>query len=169
MTATLSVRVTTGASPGSMSQAQTGVDLESADNSTNTLANRQTNPITVPTAPNSAFSYEKFTSLRVDVAPANFVQNFKVWSAQGGAGGAGTGVTIENQPAVTSYTTPVSTERAGAGPMPTSSGAADTWDSSQYSSVGQTTKYNVLQLTVLGTASPGNMSQATISFSYDEL
>lgn len=169
MTATLSVRVYTGSSPGSKSQAQTGIDLESADNSTNTLANRQTNPVTIPTGANSAFSYEKFCVLQVDGAPSNFVQNFKTWSAQGGTGGAGTGVTIEDEPAVTSYTTPVSTERAGAAPMPTTSGAADTWDSTQYSSVGQVTKFAVLQLTVLSTASPGNMSQATISFSYDEL
>lgn len=169
MAATITVRVVTGTSPGSMSQAQTGVDLESADNSTNTLANRQTNPITVPTGANSAFSYEKFCELRVDVAPANFVQNFKAYSAQGGAGGAGTGVTIEGEFAVTSYTTPVSTERAGATFLPTTSGAAGTWDSSQYSSVAQVTKFLVLQLTVLSTAAPGNVSQITTNYSYDEL
>lgn len=169
MAATITVRVVTGTSPGSMSQAQTGVDLESADNSTNTLANRQNFPITVPSGAASAFSYEKFCELRVDVAPANFVQNFKAWSAQGGAGGAGTGVTLEDEPAVTSYTTPVSTERAGAHAMPTTSGSADTWDSAQYSSVSQVTKFLVLQLTVLSTASPGNVAQMTISFSYDEL
>lgn len=168
MTASLSVRVQTGTSPGSRSQAQTGVDLISADNSTNTLANRQTNPITIPSGANSAFSYEKFCLLYVDTAPANFVQNFKAWSAQGGAGGAGTGVTLEAEGAVTSYTTPVSTERAGAAAITTTSGAAITWDSAAYSSVAQVTKFLVLQLTVLSTASPGNIAQVTLSFSYDE-
>jgi hypothetical protein len=169
MTATLTLRVNTGTSPGSLSQAQTGIDLETADNSTNTLANRQSNPITVPSGAASAFSYEKWCLLRVDVAPANFVQNFKAYSAQGGTGGAGTGVTLEGEFAVTSYTTPVTTDRVGATALPTTSGAAGTWDSSQYSSVAQVTKYLVLQLTVLSTASPGNMAQATVNYTYDEL
>lgn len=166
MSATLSVRVTTTASPGSMGPAQTGIDLESADNSTNSIGNRQANPITVPSGATSAFSYEKWLLLRVDVAPANAVTNFKAWCA--GAASVGTGVTLAGEAAVTSYTTPVSTSRATAAVLPTSSGSALVWDSGSYSTIGNTTKYLVLQLVVLSTAGPGNISQQTVSYSYDE-
>lgn len=164
MPATLSVRIQTGASPGSMGPAQTGIDLISADNSTNTLANRQANPITVPAA-GSATSYEKWIKLAVDVAPANSVTNFKAWCAQAAPE---TGVTLAADPAVTSYTTPVSTSRTTAATIPTTSGAAFQWDSAAYSSVAQVTKFLVLQLVVLSTAGPGNCPQMQLSFSYDE-
>jgi len=167
MPATLTVRVQFGSSPGTESAAQTGIDFISADNATNTLGNRQANPITIPAAGN-AFSYEKWCKLKVDVAPANAVTNFKFWSAQGGAGGAGTGLTIEGEGAVTTYVTPVATERSGATALPTTQGAAGTWDSASYSNLNDVTEYLVLQLTVASTASPGNMSQATIDYSYDE-
>src|SRR6478752_9180401 len=112
--ATLSVRVTTGASPGSMSQAETGIDLESADNSTNSLANRQANPVTIPAGTTSAFSFEKWLKLAVDVAPANSVTNFKAWMSNP-TNPVATGVNLYadagSWPAgggVFSYTTPVS-------------------------------------------------------------
>lgn len=169
MVATLSVRLQTGTSPGSESPAMTGVDLESADNSTNSLANRQANPITIPSAtPTSAYSFEKWCKLKIDVAPANAVTNFKAWSAQGGAGGAGTGVTLTGDTSVTSYTTPVSTQRTNASPVPTTSGSAFQWDSASYTTIGNTTKYLVLQLQVGNPASPGNVSQISVSYSYDE-
>lgn len=165
MSASLSIRVQTTTSPGSMSPAQTGVDLISADNSTNTLANRQSNPITIPSGASSAFSYEKWVKLAVDVAPANAVTNFKAWCAQSAPE---TGVTLAADPAVVSYTTPVSTSRTTAATMPTTSGAAFQWDAASYSSIAQVTKYLVLQLVVLSTAGPGNVPQMTVSYSYDE-
>lgn len=166
MAATLTVRVQTTSSPGSMSPAQTGVDLISVDNSTNTLANRQTNPIVVPSGATSAFSTEKWLKLSVDVAPANTVTNFKAWCTT--AASVATGVTLAGQGAVTSYTTPVSTSRTTAAVLATSSGSANVWDAAAYSSIGQVTAYLVLQLVVLSTAGPGNIPQQTISYSYDE-
>src|SRR5512146_2796714 len=74
MAASLSLRVYTGASAGTESAVVTGIDLESADNATNSLANRQANPITVNTN-----SYEKWLKMKVDTAPANSVSNFKAW------------------------------------------------------------------------------------------
>jgi hypothetical protein len=172
MAATLSVRLQTTASPGSQGPAQTGIDLESADNSLNTLANRQTNPITIPSGAASAFSFEKWLKLAVDVAPANTVTNFKIWSANAAPA---TGVTLcadagswPTGGGVTSYTTPVGTSRATAALIPTTSGAALQWDAGAYSSIAQVTKYTVLQLVVLSTASPGNVPQMTVSYSYDE-
>lgn len=169
MAATLSVRVQTGAAAGSESPAMTGIDLESADNSTNTLTNRQANPITIPAAtPTSAYSYEKWCKLKIDVAPANAVTNFKGWSAQGGAQGAGTAVTLNGETSVTTYTTPVSTKRTNATPFPTTQGAAFQWDAASYTSVGNVTKYLVIQLEVGNPASPGNVAQMTVNYSYDE-
>lgn len=169
MAATLSVRVQTGSSTGSESPAVTGIDLISADNSTNTLANRQANPITIPAAtPTSAYSYEKYCKLKVDVAPANGVTNFKAWSAQGGAGGAGTAVTLNAEGAVSSYAQGVTTKRGSAAPIPTTQGGALTWDSASYTTIGNVTKYLVLQLEAGNPASPGNVAQITLNYSYDE-
>ena len=74
MAASLSVRVYTGSAAGTESAVVTGIDLESADNATNTLANRQANPINV-----GGQSYEKWLKLKLDTAPANGVTNFKIW------------------------------------------------------------------------------------------
>jgi hypothetical protein len=165
MAATLTVRVTTTTSPGSLGPAQTGIDLESADNSLNTLANRAANPITVPAGLTSAFSFEKWLLLRVDVAPANAVTNFKAWSAQSSPS---TGVSLFGKGAIVSYTTPVSTASGATAILPTTQGAAITWDSASYSSIAQVTKFLVLQLVVLSTAAPGNVPQMTLSYAYDE-
>jgi len=168
MAASISVRVQTGAPAGSQSAAVTGIDLISADNNTNTLGNRQANPITIPTGTTSAFSYDKWVKLYLDTAPANAVTNFKVWSAQGGAFGAGTGVQLDCQPSQGSYSQPASTSHNGAYAIPTTSGAAFQWDSGAYTSALTATSYAVLQLAVISTASQGNVAQMTISYSYDE-
>lgn len=168
MAASLSVRVQTGASAGVQSAAVSGIDFISADNATNTLANRAANPISIPGS-GSNYSYEKYLKLAVDVAPANAVTNFKIWSAQGGVGGGGTGLTINAAGAVASYAQGVNTASAIAtAALPTSQGSAVVWDSSSYSTLGNVTKYAVLQLKVDSTASAGNITQAVLSYSYDE-
>ena len=85
MAASLSLRVYTGAGP-TESSSVSGIDLISADNATNSLANRQANPITVGTN-----SYEKWVALKIDTKPANIVNNFKVW----GDGGVMTSTTLK--------------------------------------------------------------------------
>jgi hypothetical protein len=168
LAASLSVRVQYGASPGTQSAAVTGIDFISADNATTSLANRQANPITIPGS-GSAYSYEKWVKLYVDTAPANGVTNFLIWSAQGGSEGAGTGVTINAAGAQASYASPVSTASSVAtSALPTTSGSALQWDASSYTTIGDTTQYAVLQLVVGSTASQGNMTQATVDYSYDE-
>lgn len=167
MAAALSVRVQTGAPAGSKSAAQTGIDLITADNDTNTLGNRQANPITIPAAGND-FSFEKWLRLEIDTAPDNAVTNFKFWSAEGGAEGVATGVTIEGEGDIVAYAQPVVTERAGAVALPTTQGGASVWDTQSLTSVGNLTDHLVLQLTVASTASAGNVPQITIDFSYDE-
>src|SRR5512147_603695 len=100
MTAALSVRVYTGASAGTESAAVTGIDLISADNATNSLANRQANPISVGTN-----SYEKWLKLKIDTAPANGVTNFKIW----GDGAVQTSTTLMWTGQYITGTTPVAT------------------------------------------------------------
>ena len=71
MAASVSIRVCTGANAGTESAAVSGIDFLSADNATNSTANRQANPITAGNK-----SYEKWLRAEVDTAPDNAVDNF---------------------------------------------------------------------------------------------
>lgn len=161
MAAALSLRVYTGASAGTESSAQTGIDLESADNATNSLANRQANPITVGTN-----SYEKWLKLKIDTAPANGVTNFLIW----GDGAVQTSTTLNFTVAYVTGTTPVTSASSKANTtfVNFTSGNKAVWDSASYSATNATTKYVVMQLVVDATCGPGNWTQETISYSYDE-
>lgn len=161
MVASLTVRVYTGSAAGTESAAVSGIDLESADNATNTLANRQANPITVATN-----SYEKWLKLKIDTAPANAVTNFKIW----GDGAIDASTTLVWTGAYVTGTTPVTTTSTIANTTFTNftSGNKGTWDSASYTATNATTKYAVFQLQVGATANPGNWTQETISYSYDE-
>jgi hypothetical protein len=161
MVAALSLRVQYGTSPGTQTAAVTGADLISADNGTNSLANRQANPITVGTR-----SYEKFLKLYVDTAPANGVTNFKIW----GDGTTAANTTLYWDGEVAAYSTPVSTASAIATTNFTTitSSSKGTWDTSSLDTIGETTKYVVFQLDVASGATPGNWPTETVSYSYDE-
>jgi hypothetical protein len=47
-------------------------------------------------------------------------------------------------------------------------GNKGTWDAATYSATNATTRYAVFQLQVDATAGPGNWTQETINYSYDE-
>lgn len=160
MAATISLRVYTSTGP-TESSAQTGADLISADNATNTLGNRQANPITVGTN-----SYEKWLKLKVDAAPANAVTNFKIW----GDGAVMTSTTLKFTAAFVTYQqgSTVSSTIANTTFTNFTSGNKATWDSASYSATNATTKFVVFQLQVDATAGPGNWTQETVSYSYDE-
>ena len=161
MAASLSVRVYTSTAAGTESIAVTGVDFESADNATNSLANRQANPITVGTN-----AYEKWIKLKVDTAPANAVTNFLIW----GPGSDQTSTTLYFTGAYVTGVTPVTTAstKANVTFLTYTSGNKATWDSASYSATNATTKYSVFQLQVAATCGPGNWTQETINYSYDE-
>lgn len=161
MAATLTVRVYTAAAAGTESASVTGIDFISADNATNSLANRQANPITVSTA-----SYEKWLKLKVDSAPANSVSNFKIW----GGGATMTSTTLYFTGAYTTGTTPTNATStiANANFNTYTAGNKATWDSGWYTATNATTKYAVFQLAVAADCGPGNWTQQTISYSYDE-
>jgi hypothetical protein len=161
MAATLTFRVYTGSAAGTESASVTGIDLESADNATNTLGNRQTNPITVGTN-----SYEKWLKMKVDNAPANSVSNFKLW----GDGTVQTSTTLMVTGNYTTGTTPVTTVSTVANTtfVNFTTGNKMTWDAGSYSATNATTKYAVFQLQVDATCGPGNWTQETVSVSFDE-
>jgi len=162
MAATLVLSVSNGAGP-TVTDSVTGIDLESADNATNTLANRQANPITVGTN-----SYEKWIRLKITATPANYVRSFKVWFNST----VDTTTTLYFTGAWVSYqqgTTAASTIANGNATTYTSGNKA-TWDVDSYTAgqINTWTKYLVMQLAVGATAGPGNWTQQTVNYSYDE-
>ena len=160
MAASLSLRVyTTGAQ--TESAVVTGIDLESADNATNTLANRQANPITVATN-----SYEKWLKLKIDTAPANGVTNFKIWGD--GAVDTSTTLAFTSQYVTFQQASTLATTIGNANFVTYTAGNKATWDAVSYSATNATTKFVLFQLQVAATANPGNWTQETISYSYDE-
>jgi len=160
MAASLSLRVYTGAG-ATESAVVTGIDLESADNATNTLANRQANPITVATN-----SYEKWLKLKIDTAPANGVTNFKIWGD--GAVDTSTTLAFTSQYVTFQQASTVTTTIGNANFTTYTAGNKATWDTVSYSATNATTKFVLFQLQVAATANPGNWTQETISYSYDE-
>jgi len=161
MAAGLTIRAYTGASAGTQSAAVTGIDFVSADNATNSLANRQANPISVGTA-----SYEKWMKLYIDTAPANAVTNFKIW----GDGAVQTSTTLYFTANYITGTTPVATTSTVANAAFTAytAGNKATWDATSYTATGSMTRFTVFQLAVGADCGPGNWTQETISYSYDE-
>ena len=161
MAASLSLRVYTGSAAGTQSGAVTGIDLISAANATNSLANRQANPVTVGTN-----SYEKWLKLYVDTAPANAVTNFKAW-------GDGAVMTSTSLLFTANYVTGATPTAATSSVANTTfanftAGNKATWDTASYSATAATTRFLVFQLQVDATAGPGNWTQETVNYSYDE-
>jgi len=159
--ATLTLRVYTGSGAGTESGAVTGVDMISADNATNSLANRQANPIVAGTR-----SYEKWLKLKVDAAPANAVTNFQIW----GDGAVDTSVTLYFTANYVTGATPTTGNSTVAATNFTgyTSGNKATWDTASYTATNATTRFAVFQLAVDATRGPGPITQETISYSWDE-
>lgn len=160
MAASLSVRVNTGASAGTESSAVTGIDMISADNAVNTLANRMANPINA-----GGRSYEKWLRIRVDVAPVSAVTNFQAWSDG------------SIDPDTTLF---VGTTTTGATPVGSVSSVATTdfatytsgskllWDSASLTTIGNHTKFLVLQWAIAAGHGPGAVAQELLNYSWDE-
>ena len=160
MAASLSLRVYTGAGQ-TQSSAQTGIDLCTADTATNSSGNRASFPITV-----GSNSYEKWLKLYVDTAPANGVTNFKIW----GDGDVDSSTTLYFTANYVTYATPTTGTSSVAATDFTGYTASNqaTWDTASYTATDATTRFAVFQLAVDGDAGPGNWTQETISYSYDE-
>lgn len=166
MVAALSLHVYTSTNAATESSTVTGIDLISADNPTNSLANRQANPITVGTA-----SYEKWLKLKIDTAPANGVTNFKIW----GDGAVAASSTLYFTCAYITGTTPTNgtSTIAATNFNGYTAGNKAVWDSASYSATAATTKYAVFQLAIGADSNPGYWGSVatgaeTVSYSYDE-
>jgi hypothetical protein len=167
MVATVTLRVYTGSTASTESAAQTGIDLISADNATNSSGNRTSNPVVTGTN-----SYEKHLRLKLDVAPANSVGNIKFWTDGSGVSNVsfraklavGTGGATPG----TGDTTPSASAMSGDVDAYTlTSGAKGTWDAGSWSTINNVTKALLLQLQPNASATPGNWTE-TLSYSYDE-
>jgi hypothetical protein len=159
--AVLQLSVQNGSGAGTATDGVTGADLESADNATNSLANRQANPVNVGT-----YSYEKWLRLKIATAPANAVATFQVW----GDGDVMQSTTLWFTGAYVTYqqgTTAASTI-ANTSFNNYTSGNKASWDAGSYSATGSYTRYIVVQLQVGSDAGPGNWTQETVSYSYSE-
>ena len=161
MPASLSGRVYTGSAAGTESGVVTGIDFASADNATNSLGNRQANPINV-----GSQSFEKWLKLKVDTAPANGVTNFLIW----GDGAVMASTTLFWTGQRVTGVTPVASVSAIATTSLNgyTSGNKGVWDTNSYAATNATTRYSVFQLAVDATAGPGNWTQETVNYSYDE-
>ena len=160
MTATVTIRVNTGATASTESGAQTGIDLISSDNATNSPANRAAFPITA-----SEKSYEKWITARVDVAPDNYCNNFQLW----GDGGVQSSTTLYLGTTATGVT-PTSIDSTVATNDWTGYvvGTKFAWHATNMTGIASTTDFAVFQLDVDADAAAGNWTQETINYSYDE-
>ncbi len=160
MTAEVSIRVFTGASAGTTSAAVTGIDMISADNATNSTANRQTYPITA-----GENSYEKWIKAYVDAPPDNGVSLFKLWTD---------GEVMASTELYVGVTTNGVTPTSGVSTIAThdfttyTAGAKLAWHNTALTATDDTTDYAVIQLQVAASKSPGNLDSEEISYSYVE-
>jgi hypothetical protein len=160
MAATVTIRVNTGNAAGTESDARTGIDLISADNATNSSANRAANPITAGNK-----SYEKWLTAKVDAAPDNYVDTFEVWGD--GAVQSSTSLYIGK---TDTGGTPTSADSGVATNDFTgyTSGNKFDWHSTDLTATNSVTEFLVIQLDVDADAAAGNWTQETINYSYNE-
>jgi len=189
MVATLSVYYDFGGTDGSPGTNQDvdslgppNIRFKQADNAT--IDNND--PIPVPSS-GTNYSYWKHIYLYCDTAPSTQINNVKIYTD---GGGFGTGITL-----YVGDETPTKNSGSSAGYEVADSAVTMVGNHSQitgqtdlfsYTSaspksvsisesgnvidaVGETTDYVVLQLAVSDTASPGNLSNETITFQYDEI
>ena len=151
-------------------------------------------PVPIPAA-GTNYSYWKQIYLYCDTAPDTQVDNIKFYTDGGGFGtgitlnvgnqfptknsasDAGyevastggtsgtTGIDIVTGHALVSSVTDAFTFTSGS-PL---SGPTISEDSSIINAIGETTNYLILQLAVISTATPGNKTDETLTFQYDEI
>lgn len=160
MAATVTIRVNTSTNAGTQSGAVSGIDLISADNATNSPANRSANPITA-----GEKSFEKWLTARVDVAPDNYVNNFQAWGD--GAVQSSTALYVGKTNSGVTPTNSDSTVATNAWTNYTST-SQFAWHATNMTGVGSVTDFLVFQLDVNADAAAGNWTQETINYSYDE-
>jgi hypothetical protein len=164
MSATIVIIKTHGALGYETESVDTEFGLKAVDDHSTSPADA---PIEIPDI-GTNYSYECWMRFKCTVAPSNQCENFKIWSS-GAAVATGLVITV-NSDAINTYATPVDTDSIKG----TRVDFADK-DSGDKISVagslvnnGDKTDFSVFQLEVGQTASPGNMPDQTVYYSYDE-
>ena len=139
------------------------IRMKNADNATVDI----NNPFVVPTA-GYDYSYEKWTRLKVTVAPDTNISNLKFYTD--GANGFGTGVEAYAK-AVTTYAAPAeATATAGyTNAFTYTSGSALDLGTAAVTGTGEKGDHSVLMMRVGTNASQGTLSAETMTWSYDEI
>lgn len=162
MVASISARVYTGTDAATESSSVLGVNLISADNATNSLANQAEFPVIAGTN-----SYSKWIRLKIDTAPDNAVSNFQWWSTGEGVDGLNLRVLLGLTIGVTPSTDSLDTLGDDADFFAYTVDEKGIWDSGTYTTVGDLTNFLVMQFQPQTSADPGNFD-ATLFYSYDE-
>lgn len=172
MAATVTLHVWTGTDANTDGGSATSFSFLTADSAADSLADRQSNPITIPAAA-CAYSYEKWVSACIHTAPANSVGNFQIWGTP----------PAQTHPVGTCWVVGTAACASGATPVVTvssvatsdlgaaTSGAKATWDAASYAAAACQTAYVVSQLQITSSACVGNWGSdsCALSYSYDEL
>lgn len=163
MAATVTLRVLTAAARATISGSITGFSFLSTDAYDNSASNRNAYPITI-----GDLSYEKAIGACIDASPANKVENFQVWTD----GTFDTGTCVLAGACADSLETNINTTSGVAltDISGNQTGCQFLWDSGSYATLNSCIANTlVFQMdTNSATASPGNWTQETISWSYDE-
>lgn len=123
------------------------------------------NPLVVPTS-GTEYSYEKWTRLKVTVAPDTNISNLKFYT-DGSNGWTGVGLHAK---AVTAYATPaLATATTGyTNAFTYTSGSALDLGTAAVTGTGEKGDHAVLIMTVGTSASAGVLTAETATYSYDE-
>lgn len=161
MAAVVEAHVFTGSGAATESGAVTGIDLISADNATNSLANRQANPIATGTR-----SYEKWVKLAVTTPPANEITNVQIW----GDGAIMASTTLWFTAGYITGATPTSDPSTVADQewIDYTSGNKALWDAGPLTVTDALTEYAVWQLEVGSDHGPGAWTQEVATYTWDE-
>ena len=150
MTATITASVFTGTNAGTEHVSQTTIALCAAD----ALSGGDVVPGTR--------SYERWIALRVDVAPAHGATNFSVTNTGDLPAGVSLKFGVTDTPA-----TPVNTESTVA-TMDLQSGRTYIFDTNSYDTVGDHTRYLVIQEVAASDAPSGAIDPQALRFGWQE-
>lgn len=173
MAATIRLHVWTGTDANTDGGSAAAFSFLSIDSALDTAPARLSNPIDIPSS-GCAYSYEKWISACISVAPTNNVSNFQIWgSAPAATYPTGT-CWLVGTAACASGATPVNTTSSVATSDlgAAASGSKGTWDAASYSDAACQTRYLVSQLQVTTTATAGfwvaGGAGCSLNYSYQE-
>jgi hypothetical protein len=164
MAATIVVIKTHGALGYETESQDTTFGLKSVDDHATAPADA---PVSIPDI-GTNYSYECWMRFKCTVAPSNTCENFKVWGS-GAAVETDLVITV-NSDAVNTYATPVNTDSAAGTRVDfaTKGSGAKISVAGDLVNIGDKTDFSIFQLEVDPLASPGDMADQTVYYSYDE-